>query len=236
MISHWNVSVAGNAVFAYQLVSRLAYVGGVGVALRAEERRKAFTGPHGTDAGFRRFRRIAAALMYNDAVAFVVLCVVTRNSMTTGMPRVAVLTFGALLAVIGTGVKIWAAAGLGTDAFFWRNFFEENGSGTPSAAGPYRFLKNPMYTVGYLQTYGLALFFASVPGLIASVFDHIAIMMFFNMVEKPHFASLDRTTRWLRRRSCRYRVLRSPSPSPDSPRRSSRCSTSGECTGTDSQA
>src|SRR2546427_7137887 len=35
---------------------------------------------------------------------------------------------------------------------------------SPSTAGPYRYMRNPMYTVGYLQTYGFALVTRSWPG------------------------------------------------------------------------
>src|SRR5256885_843703 len=41
----------------------------------------------------------------------------------------------------------------------------------PATTGPYRFLRNPMYTVGYLQTYGLALLVGSRFGLIMALFD-----------------------------------------------------------------
>ena len=130
--------------------------------------------------------------MYHDGTAFVVLCALTRNTMTLGVPRAGLLALGLILAFVGSGVKVWAAVRLGNDAFFWRDFFAVNGSGTPSVRGPYRFLKNPMYTVGYLNTYGLALLLASYPGLIAAAFGHFAILVFFNVVEKPHFASLAR--------------------------------------------
>ncbi|MGH2668454.1 MAG: methyltransferase, partial [bacterium] len=58
---------------------------------------------------------------------------------------------------------------------------------------PYRFLKNPMYTVGYLQTYGLALLTGSMPGLVAALFAQAAILLFYLLVEKPHFDKLLRS-------------------------------------------
>src|SRR6267143_2037074 len=55
---------------AYAILSRLAYVLYVGLALRREE----LYGPSGD---FRRFRRRAAFVMNNDAVAFFALCLAT---------------------------------------------------------------------------------------------------------------------------------------------------------------
>src|SRR5205823_10694441 len=60
----------------------------------------------------------------------------------------------------------------------------------PTIAGPYRWLRNPMYTVGYLQTYGLALLVASLPGLVAAVFSQGAIVAFYRLVERPHYQRL----------------------------------------------
>ena len=51
-----------------------------------------------------------------------------------------------------------------------------------------------MYTIGYLQTYGLALMLRSLPGLIASVFAQVAILAFHVLVENPHFRRLHRSS------------------------------------------
>src|SRR3989454_12065398 len=80
---------------AYHLASRLAYVLYVGLALRRQERTGYFTRRYGPEEGFRRFRRAAAILMSSDAVSFVVLCVVSRNTLAIGSPRGFVIAAGA---------------------------------------------------------------------------------------------------------------------------------------------
>ncbi len=183
-------------IFGYHLASRLAYVIGVGVALTQQERHQRFTRGAGVEAGFRRFRRIAAILMNNDGVSFVLLCVVTRQTVHLGLPPKVLLAVGVPLILLGVSTKLWAAARLGYAAYYWHNFFAAGDPVAPNPPGPYRFLKNPMYTVGYLQTYGLALIFGSWPGLIAAVFDQAAILIFHRWVEKPHFDRLtNRTSR-----------------------------------------
>jgi len=175
------------AFLAYAILSRLAYVLYVGFALRREE----LYGPSG---GFRRFRRRASFVMNNDAVAFVALCVATRNTVRLPMPLAASIALGAALAIIGLGTKLWAAQTLGSDAYYWQNFFEPELAGEPVSSGPYRFVSNPMYTIGYLPTYGLALLLRSLPGLFASVFAQAAILAFHFVVEKPHFERLHRSS------------------------------------------
>jgi len=171
---------------SYHLASRLAYVLYVGLALHRQDRTAYLTRRYGADAGFRRFRRAAAFVMANDAVSFVVLCLVGANTLRVGLPRGLEITVGAVLALVGVATKMWAAATLG-DGYYWRNFFTPADRIVPKAAGPYRWLKNPMYTVGYLPSYGLALATASALGLIAALFDQCAILTFYHLVEKPHF-------------------------------------------------
>src|SRR2546427_11537279 len=173
--------------FAYHLASRLAYVLYVGLALRRQERTGYFTRRYGAVEGFRRFRRAAAILMSSDAVSFVALCVVSRNTLAVASPRGLVLAAGVVLVLVGALTKAWAAATLGGRAYYWSNFFGPANRTTPSVAGPYRFFKNPMYTVGYLQVYRLALLAGSLPGLAAALFDQAAILTFYRAVEKPHF-------------------------------------------------
>src|SRR5256886_7350036 len=72
---------------AYHLASRLAYVLYVGLALRRQERTGYFTRRYGPEEGFRRFRPAAAILMSSDAVSFVALCLVSRNTLAIGLPR-----------------------------------------------------------------------------------------------------------------------------------------------------
>ncbi len=172
---------------AYHLASRLGYVLFIGIALARQERTGCFTRRYGADEGFRRFRRTAATLMSNDAVSFVLLCLASRNTLSVDLPSGLTIAAGALLMLVGVLTKLWAWATLGNGAYYWRNFFTPHGPAAPSASGPYRFLKNPMYTVGYLQTYGLALVTGSLPGLVAALFDQAAILAFYRWVEKPHF-------------------------------------------------
>lgn len=178
------------AAFAYAVASRIAYVVFVGVALRRQERDAVFTRALGAAAGFLRFRRAASVLMNNDAVAFILLCVVTRGTFAPPVPRSIAIAAGVVFIAVGLGIKLWAARTLGSNAYYWHNFFEPEEAPGPVSAGPYRFASNPMYTLGYLQTYGLALVFASWPGLLASVLAQAAILTFYFTVEKPHFDRL----------------------------------------------
>lgn len=180
----------GVVALAYFVASRLAYVVGVGTMLTRQQRTQYFTRNTDLETGFRRFRRIAAILMNNDGVAFVVLCVLTRGTMVFPA-RLVAMACGVVLCVIGAGTKVWAAKRLSDGAYFWRDFFAPEEFAFPDPPGPYRFVKNPMYTVGYLQAYGLALFLGSFQGLIAAGFSQVAILLFHVIVERPNFERLN---------------------------------------------
>lgn len=182
------------AVFAYAILSRLAYVLFVGWTLRREERERIYARRFGPVEGFRRFRGRAAFVMYHDAFAFTLLCFVTRNTWELPLPPAISFAVGAALVVVGLGTKLWAARTLGSEAYYWHNFFDPDTAVGPVSSGPYRYVSSPMYTIGYLPTYGLALLLRSFPGLIAAVFSQAAILAFYLLVEKPHFQRLHRSS------------------------------------------
>jgi protein-S-isoprenylcysteine O-methyltransferase Ste14 len=184
-------TAAGAAALGYHVASRLAYVVGVGAMLVRQDRRQVFTRTAGIEAGLRRFRRIASIIMNNDGASFILLCLVTRNTLPTGPRPILMPIAGVVLCIIGVGTKVWAASKLGADAYYWRNFFDNEPHVALENPGPYRFFKNPMYTLGNLHMYGLALVLGSLPGLAASAFDQAALMAFNQLVEKPHFARLN---------------------------------------------
>ena len=178
----------------YAVFSRLAYVVYVGTVLRREDRDELYTKRFGRAEAFRKFRATASIIMNHDAFAFVLLCVVTRNTWNLPVARVVTFLIGAVLALIGVGTKLWAARTLGSKAYYWHNFFDPDEAIGPVATGPYRFISSPMYTIGYLQTYGLALVLRSFPGLIVAGFLQVSILIFHFLIEKPHFQRLHRSS------------------------------------------
>ena len=170
-------------VVAYHVVSRLAYVCYVGLSLRAEEEGGRLSRRYGAEQGFRRFRLVAALIMNNDAASLVLAGWATRGTWGLALPPAIVTIGGLAMILIGGGVKLWAARSLGMRGYYWGDFFLP---GERSQRGPYRVLRNPMYTVGYLPVYGLALLCRSLPGVALAAFDHAAIFALYRLVEKPH--------------------------------------------------
>jgi protein-S-isoprenylcysteine O-methyltransferase Ste14 len=194
--SHWPTLVVGAGVLfacpawaaaAWFAASRLAYVLFVGASLRAEGRRGA---GGGREASWTRFSARSSWLMDNDAVAFVVLCLATAGRFEFPMSWPASVTAGSALAVLGIGVKAWAAASLPPGSYHWRNFFLAPDRPTLSAAGPYRWMSSPMYTLGYAHAYGLAVALQSPAGLAAAALAQLSMLLLDLLVERPHLQRL----------------------------------------------
>jgi phosphatidylethanolamine N-methyltransferase len=169
---------------------RVAYVGYVASALRREDAGRGRSKRIGPEAAWRHFAVRASFLMDNDAIGFIALCFSTAGDLNTSLSVTTTAVVGLALGVFGTWMKFWAAASLAPGSYHWRNFFVPEEVNGKSAAGPYRFISNPMYTVGYAHMYGLAIALRSTWGLYGAMFAQVSIMLLLLTVERPHFARL----------------------------------------------
>jgi protein-S-isoprenylcysteine O-methyltransferase Ste14 len=175
---------------AYFAVARLAYVITVSIGLRAQSARLGLEPRETAERRHEVFNRLVLRLQNVDAIAFVSLCVSSSRTMPWKGWEWAFLTSGALLGVVGIGVKAWAVRCLGPNSYTWHDFFVPKEKFEPCRTGPYRWFSDPMYTLGYLHTYGLALACGSWHGFAASIFAHSSILIVNELVEKPHFRRL----------------------------------------------
>jgi protein-S-isoprenylcysteine O-methyltransferase Ste14 len=101
------------------------------------------------------------------------------------VPAPLVLAAGVALFVVGLVVKLWATLTVGVDVYYFRDMFLGRPVAPICDGGPYRFLRNPMYSVGQLQGYGYALLYGSLPGFVAAGAGHLLIYAFYVMAERP---------------------------------------------------
>jgi protein-S-isoprenylcysteine O-methyltransferase Ste14 len=70
-----------------------------------------------------------------------------------------------LFIVDGMGTKIWSAYVVGIPIYYWKDMFLGRKIGNFVVSGPYKYFNNPMYGVGQLQVYAIALYYDSLYGL-----------------------------------------------------------------------
>lgn len=169
------------------LTSRLVYFGFVSTALQS----KFFLTQYGPQLGFQKFKTIAQVIMNNDAFTFILLCFMSKDSFgyLTDFHNSSVKLLGLLMIAVGGSIKIWAA-NLLKDGYYWSDFFYPALESSTCKQGPYRFMANPMYTIGYLPAYGLAVFFCSPLGMIAAFVDQFLILYFNQTTEVPHYRNI----------------------------------------------
>ena len=100
---------------------------------------------------------------------------------------------GYVFVSIGLFCKLAAAYATGVDIYYCRDMFLKEKVGDFQVTYLYKYFKNPMYGVGHLHAYGLALLSDSYLAFALSIFNQIAIFTFYYLLEKPFVESFYKT-------------------------------------------
>lgn len=132
-----------------------------------------------------------AFVFCHNALSIGFICYATRGVPLLGFalpapPPLPLAALAGVLVLAGLVTKVWATLEVGLDAYYYRDLFLELVGGTLRHGGPYRLLRNPMYTVGHLQAYGVALAAGSAWGLAAVIVNQALVLLFNATIEQPH--------------------------------------------------
>lgn len=180
----------GHIGYLYFAVSaRLAYCGYVGIALlRAKQR----TANENTTI-YPRFKKWTKKIMLLDALGLFLVSIEFSNELVSTPPTF-IFIIGLLLCIVGIGTKVAARNVIGEPGYYWKDFFappEEKHLVIHSGGrGIYRYLDNPMYTVGNLHQFGWALMCFSGIGILMATFSVLVLQAFYLVVERPHVQSI----------------------------------------------
>lgn len=136
------------------------------------------------------FKRRISTLQTLDGIVFIAACIASSGTLELQIEKPYAICAGMLLIVIGIGTKAWAVACLGLESYTWRDFFMPERNFIFSRSGPYRWFKDPMYTIGYLQVYGAALVTLSLPGLAIGVFMQGSMLVVGQAIERGRVSKL----------------------------------------------
>ena len=168
----------------YFVLTLVAYYGGNAVILCSRIPARAVA-RWGEEGAFRRYETVAGLMFLNQGLGVGCLSALhlPRWEGTVPVP----VLFGLGVALFGAGVivKLWATLTVGVDIYFFRDMFLRRALAPASFDGPYRFLRNPMYSLGQLQGYGYALMYLSFPGVLAAAAGQILVYVFYYAAERP---------------------------------------------------
>lgn len=83
-------------------------------------------------------------------------------------------------------IKLLATVQLGIDGYYWKDLFLRKRTTHFQSGGIYKYFKNPMYGIGNISIYGLALLYGSPLIFMIGIFYHFGLYIFYRFIEKPH--------------------------------------------------
>jgi protein-S-isoprenylcysteine O-methyltransferase Ste14 len=175
-----------NYAIAYFVIGTIAYLGFIFLVLPQNGLRLKL---------IERFSEEKAYLYYEGFLAFAFfhngasLTFISQSSTGTGfldnVPQVVVLAIAIFLFVFGLGVKIWSAYVVGIPIYYWKDMFLGRKVSDFVVTGPYKYFSNPMYGLGQLQVYAMAIYYNSIYGLIFGAVNQALVFLFYFVMEKP---------------------------------------------------
>ncbi len=172
----------------YLLFTLVFYYGGNAAILRSDLPARAIA-RLGEKRAFRAYETLAGLMFLNQGLGVGCMAALHIPRWEQALPAPLVLAAGLTLFVAGLVVKLWATLTVGVDAYYFRDMFLSRPLAPACGGGPYRFLRNPMYSVGQLQGYGYALLYGSFPGVAAAAAGHLLIYAFYLAAERPFVRS-----------------------------------------------
>lgn len=168
----------------YFLFTLAFYYGGNAAVLRSGLPARAVA-RLGEERAFRAYETVAGLMFLNQGLGVGCMAALHVPSLEAAVPVPLVLAAGATLFAGGLLVKLWATVTVGVDVYYFRDMFLGRPLAPASRDGPYRLMRNPMYSWGQLQGYGYALVHCSLPGVVAAGCGHLLIYAFYLIAERP---------------------------------------------------
>lgn len=169
---------------AYFAISEIAYIGFLFLSLSKNGLRKWYIRKWGEEKGFLAFEATIGFLFFNNGTSIGFMSLVMAGDTFSNFPELLIGVIVVSMFTFGFWIKIWAAATTGIDTYYWKDMFLDRKIRDFVVSGPYKYFSNPMYGVGQMQAYAIAISYGSIPGLIVAVLNQFLVFSFFYTVEK----------------------------------------------------
>ncbi len=174
-----------NFIIIYFLLSEVSYIGFIAIVLSKNGRRHWFIRKWGDENnGFLTFKTILGFLFFHNGVSIGYFASANPDSLFSFINKDSLFIIVAILFISGFTVKILAARAVTIKIYYWKDMFLGRKISDFVDAVPYKFLRNPMYGVGQLQVYAIAIWYRSKYGLVAALLNQLLIFSFYFLVEK----------------------------------------------------
>ncbi len=175
-----------NYAVSYFAVSTFLYLGFIYLVLPKNGWRLALMERYGEERAYLYYEGFLAFAFFHNGASLSFISTSSSGSGFWGQFNPAIIiSVSALLFATGLMVKIWAAFVVGIPIYYWKDMFVGRKISDFVATGPYKYLNNPMYGIGQVQVYAMAIYYNSIYGLIFGVINQLLVFLFYFTVEKP---------------------------------------------------
>jgi len=176
-----------NSQFAliYFLVAEILYIGFIYLVLPENGYRHWFINKWGSEAkGYLAFEAVLGFLFLNNVISIAYITSSTPGNIFDFIPKELLFMIVAVMSIVGLVVKILSAKVASIDIYYWKDMFLGRKIRDFIVAGPYKHFNNPMYGIGQLQGYAIAVWYGSLVGLCVAVLNQCLVFSFFFLEEK----------------------------------------------------
>ena len=140
----------------------------------------------GEQKAYLHYEAFLGFLFFHNSIALTFMSQTTSNdSFWVTIPELIILILSGILFIVGMGVKIWSAFVVGTPIYYWKDMFLGRKVCEFVETEPYKYLTNPMYGIGQIQVYAVAIYYGSTHGLLFGLINQVLVFVFYFLVEKP---------------------------------------------------
>lgn len=169
----------------YFIIAEVLYIGFIYAVLSKNGYRLWFIKKWGDEnKGFLAFEATLGFLFFNNGVGIGYIASATAGNLFGFLPKELLFLIVAVMFAVGFTIKVLAAKAVSIDIYYWKDMFLGRKIGEFVVTGPYKYFQNPMYGIGQLQAYAVAIWYGSVSGLLAALLNQCLIFSFFYLVEK----------------------------------------------------
>jgi protein-S-isoprenylcysteine O-methyltransferase Ste14 len=134
--------------------------------------------------GYLAYEAILGFLFFHNGASIGYIASSSPGSLFQFIPKDFLFIVVAIMFIIGFFIKIWAAKVVEIEIYYWKDMFLGRKIANFVVTGPYKYFNNPMYGIGQLQAYSVAIWYGSTYGLMAAFLNQLLIFSFFYLVEK----------------------------------------------------
>jgi protein-S-isoprenylcysteine O-methyltransferase Ste14 len=146
--------------------------------------RKWFIKKFGEEKGFLVYEAILGFLFLINGLSIGYVASATTGELFNFIPKILLIIISGIMFFGGFIIKILAAKVTSIEIYYWKDMFLGRKICEFVVTGPYKYFSNPMYGVGQLQAYAMAIWYGSIYGLLIALINQCLVFSFYYIEEK----------------------------------------------------